>query len=150
MTWWPIAAAADGRKWRRAPQPRASGSRSVTSCAGQRRVAPCPRGGNDGGDASLRPPHSLRFGPAPFRPVLLVAVDDTGKRRQPRVAADRPEFVGRLPQPSLVERAWIDVDLIRSRIVRVDLRAAGRTEISPPMLRACEDIDLSRDRHRIG
>ena len=54
-----------------------------------------------------------------------------------------------MPQAGLVERAWIDVELIGARIVRPDLRAAGRTEISPPVLRACEDIDLSGDRHRI-
>src|SRR5215510_14400021 len=34
--------------------------------------------------------------------------------------------------------------------MRPDLRAASRTEISPPVLGACQHIDLSLDRHRLG
>jgi hypothetical protein len=72
-------------------------------------------------DTWARQTESLRFGPAPFRPVFLVAVDDAWERRKPRVAPDRPQFVGRLPQPGLVEQSWVDVDLIWPRIMRVDL-----------------------------
>src|SRR6478672_4300884 len=93
-------------------------------------------------------PGSLRLRTAPFRPVFLVTADDAWKFRQPGLPPDRPQFVGRLPQPGIIERAGIDIDFVGPRIVRVDLRAAGRAEISPPVLGACEGVDLSSDRHR--
>src|SRR6476620_2916957 len=93
---------------------------------------------------------SLGLCSAPFWPIPLVAADDARELGQPRVAPERPEFVGRLPSSGLVERAWVDVDLIWPRIVGVDLRPASRAGISPAMLGARKVEDVSLYRHGLA
>lgn len=63
--------------------------------------------------------------------------------RQPRLAADRPAFIGRHQLVRGIEGAEMHFDFAGA--AREDRRAAARTEM-PPGVVAC----LARDGHRLG
>ena len=55
---------------------------------------------------------TFRLCPLPFRAALLVAASDAFELRQPRLAADGPQLVARREETGLVERSWIEIELV--------------------------------------
>src|SRR5665648_913460 len=95
-----------------------------------------------------RAERSIGLGPPPLRAVLLVAPDDARERRQPGFAAYGPQLISWGEDAGLVERAWVEIELVFAAVAGIDRRAAIAAGIAPYMLGAGKLGDFTCHRHR--